>query len=318
MPNANNRPGEWSKDKRLPLWNDSDRLLRLGAKNCLTDFAEQHAVVLTSDEVSTFRDNRGNFVNHYFMRAGSAQRLADCWQDFFDEVDRIYGFSDFHDWGRQRNGLQSLFRKFFNQRRMDIVFGWVALLTMQRPQHLRCWEDSRITLSSSICKTSHGKLGLLLKQPVGLTRLRFRPDRLLFAYDGLQYKQRCRSLTFRRQLSVEGISNNPTYFSERRFVMALDGKHDEILASGKTPAVLLNRRTSCDTIGVNGYLNLVAITQDSSGQFKFCNNTLEIDPVSGRIATIRCFEVPMWVGLLSASVVEHEVLSKLLSSVGDA
>jgi hypothetical protein len=65
-------------------------------------------------------------------------------------------------------------------------------------------------------------------------------------------------------------------------------------------------------LGRNGYLNLYLTALDQSYALQLFVNTVEVDPASGRIVSLRSYETDLQLGLLGSSVVEHLALSDVV------
>lgn len=306
------RPPEWTEDGRIPLWEESgiELLLRAGSHQKPSEFQERNAVILTPGEQLWQQSQETSAVNRFFLRAGHPLLLAECWQDFYIEVGKVYGFTWEHDWGRQRRGFAELCQGFFSSPATRSQFGWVSLITMQRPQYLRNWEDSRIKVT-----TDAVTLG---------TSLRFQESLLLadwhrqsgagFAYKhlGRERDNRLRFVEFHRHLHAPAYLQRDERHIEWRYIPSIDGEHDSVLQAGRIPSMVGNGSPTDVRLGKNGYLNFAKVALPQNGRCVLLNNTLEIAPESGRVVSIRAFESTVESALLSASIVEHVTLSNVI------
>jgi len=297
-----------------PLWDTAgvDDLLRTGSQSMLSDFHERTAVALSPAEEAWRQSAGGRRVNRYTIRAGHPRLLAEAWEDFYIEVGRIYGFSREEDWRRQRSGIATLFRGFFGSTAVRSQVGWVSLITMQRPQHLRSCEDARIeTQRESV------RLGPSL------------PVRSAWhgagghhqAGHGFCYQRagRSRQMTLRyaeltRRLHAPAYWPRTERWIEWRYVPAEAGEHESLLLAGQIPSVAVGVREMGQAVGTNGYWNLVMVALPQQGPPLFLNNTLEISAETGRIVSIRAFEAPLVTGLLAASCIERSTLTELVAA----
>ena len=296
---------------RFPLWDaaGTDFLLRVGGRSEPSGFRERCAVWLTPEEERMTR----SATNHFFMRAGHPRVLSECWMDVFIEVGKVFRFTNEHDWGRQRLGFESLFRGFFESTADRSQCGWVSLITMQRPQHLRSVEDSRIRIENRSV-TLGRSFGLHdcvmmagMHEPV--------PVEFAFRTGRRSSKIKLRRVEIHRALHAPSFLDRDRRLIEWRFVPSVDGEDEDILRSGRVPANVISPLNREIGLGTNGYLNLVKVALSSNGTGLVMNSTLELSPESGRVVSMRAFETPVEVALLSISAVEHITLCEIVCDV---
>lgn len=297
---------------RPPLWEPAgvEGLLFAGSRSALSAFYEQTAVQLTSAEEAWRQSASGRRVNRYTVRAGHPRFLAEAWQDFFIEVGRIYGFTREEDWGRQRQGFEALFRGFFGSSAVRSQMGWVSLITMQRPQHLRSWEDAQIQV-----QREHVRLGKSLPvrtEWMGAGWHRQAGDLFCYQWAGRSRRAALRHSELSRRLRAPAYWPQTQRWIEWRYVPAVEGEHDAVLQAGQIPSMVIGGNGMVESVGTNGYLNLVMVALPQQGHPLFLNNTLEIAGETGRIVSIRSFEAPLVTGLLAASSVERRTLAELV------
>jgi hypothetical protein len=303
--------GVSDESDRFPLWDaaGTDCLLRVGSRAEPSDFQERCAVALTAAEERMATSS----TNHFFMRVGHPRVLANHWLDVFIEVGRVYRFAREQDWGRQRAGFESLFRGFFESNADRSQCGWVSLITMQRPQHLRSVEDSRIRVENRavLLGRSCG-----LNDAVAMAGMHERaPAEFTFRSGGRSSRTRLRRVEIHRALHAPNFLARDRRLIEWRYVPSVDGEHDDILRAGRIPSNVISPLNREIGLGTNGYLNLVKVALSSSGAGVLMNNTLEISPESGRIVSLRAFETSVETALLCASVVEHSTLCDIVRDI---
>lgn len=297
---------------RLPLWECAgvEALLNAGMRSALSAFHECTAVQLTAAEESWLQSASGRHMNRYTVRVGHPRFLAEAWQDFFIEVGRLYRFSGEDDWGRQRPGFESLFRGFFGSTAVRSQVGWVSLISMQRPHHLRSWEDAQI-------ETQRESVRLGGSLPV---RAEWRGagwhaqpgDAFCYQWAWRSRRPSLRYSELSRRLRAPAYWPRTERWIEWRYVPAIEGEHDALLQAGKIPSIVTDGTQLAATVGTTGYLNLVMIALPQQGHPLFLNNTLEIAADTGRILSIRAFEAPLVTGLLAASSIERRTLAELV------
>lgn len=310
-----NKPPEWARDGREPLWTESgiERLLLAGTKSHLSRFTERHAILTAPGEKLQAARGNGRVINHHFLRAGHPRLLAAAWQDIFIEVGRVYGFSREEVWGRQQAGFQALFAGFLGSTVTRSQFGWVSLITAQRPHYLRNWEDSRVQISTEAISVGRSQP---FTQPMLTAGFHQQPGHdFLFSGDGPQTKQKLRHVQVQRLFHAPELLGRDRRLIEWRYIPAVDGEHDAVLQSGGIPSLRgLNARPR-HTVGLTGYLNLAVVALDQASRCHVLHNILEIDPVSGRLVSLRAFESPLELALLNASVVEQVGLGAAVSEL---
>lgn len=290
-------------------------LMAAGTRSTLSDFAENHAVKLTPDEEKRLR-GPGRGVNHHFLRAGHPRVLAESWRDFFVRVRDVYGFTSEEDWPEQEIGFEDLFRGFFGWREVRAQFGWVSLITTQRPQHLRSMEDSRIRVTTpNILVGATVSSGAPLKLAGSYPHV---PDGFLFHRGDRAERRTLRQSDLLRLFDAPELIGQKRTLIEGRYVPCVVGDEDDaVLKAGRIPSMGSAYYANGFQFGRTGYLNLTIVAMPTRGDCKVLNNTLEIDPISGRIVSIRSFEAPVALGLIGASVVEHFALCECLDQLLD-
>lgn len=308
------RPREWANDGRIPLWDGqgTDLLMRAGSRAKPSEFLEDHAVILTPAESQLISTPTLRSKNHFFMRVGHPRVLAERWEEFYTEVRNVYGFSREDDWTRQRFGFANLCQSFFGSMAVRAHIGWVSLITMQRPQQLRNWEDSRINIRTHEILVGASQLShesVLLSSGV-----QQRGSGFCFKHRDDKNVGSLRYVEFHRKISSALLPKDQLLI-EWRYVPSIDDDDKQIIKAGRIPSMIPQYSPGEVRLGKNGYLNLAMATLAVNGRCLLLNNTLEIDPGSGRIVTIRAFESTVNAALLASSVVEHVTLCKAIRTL---
>lgn len=284
-----------------------------GTCSTLSEFHETYAVKLAADEEVRL-NGAGGGVNHHFLRAGHPRILADSWNDFFIQVGKVYDFTSEEDWQEQEVGFQDLFRGFFSSRGVRGQFAWVSLITTQRPQHLRSLEDSRIKVTTPLVLVGSAMAPGERLRVAGAYE--FSPDDFLFHRGDRATRRGLRQSHLHRVFDAPELIGRKRNLIEKRYVPSIDGDEDEpVLKAGRIPSLGTDYYANGFRFGRTGYLNLTMVSLPESGDCVVMNNTLEIDPQSGRIVSIRFFSAPVALGLIGASVVEHVALCRCLDQL---
>ncbi|MDP1797800.1 MAG: hypothetical protein Q8K78_09975 [Planctomycetaceae bacterium] len=266
-------PPEWSTET-IPLWEESriEQMFRAGARTELSRFCESHAVLLTPTEQRRIGREPSQGINHFFLRAGHPKVLAEVWDDVFIEIGRVYRFSREEDWGRQRSALAELMQGFFGTSEVRSQFGWVSLITMQRPHQLRNWEDSRVKLVRE--RVTLGTAQPLTQPWFCAGRHRPTDARFCFQLPGRGRKHTLRYMQQLRCVHAPAYLRQNERLIEWRYVPAIHGEHDAILQTGDTPSRVLKPSPQVPSLGTTGYLNIVMVALRQDGHCVAFNNTL--------------------------------------------
>ena len=311
------QPEQWRREGRPAIWQQYEILSRAAASDDqASEYVENEAIILANGESKPLYSGSDKFVNRHFLICGTTSALSDDWENIADKVAEAYGFTVEDDWCQQYDGLETLFRLFFKQDKTSL-FGWVSLLCAHRPQPLRHLEDARIDIQT--VGTFVGASGLRPRAVLNMAGVQCRPNLFLYKVDGPLHKNRIRSTVFKRRLSVPDFNLPTIGFEEWRYLPAIDGDHENILLQSRTPSMGAEFYRDNLALRTTGFFNLCRVLQRKSAtgvhQLYLQDNTLEIDPDSGRIITIRGYEIPLYAGILGASVVEHVGLATAISDL---
>jgi hypothetical protein len=310
---------EWGRTGRTAIWESRENLFHAGNREELSDYFEATPVKIAPNEHDVAFPG-ASFTNEYFLRAGNVQVLANAWREIFHRVESTYNFTKSHDWCKQEPAFEEAFRKFFMDQGWHGSLGWVSLITAQRPKPLRSLEDSRLKISRGHRRVV--KSGLPFHnnceapyQAIGLSGVYLTHRNFLFDTVGPIGQQKLRRVWHIRRLKAEHWLHRPMNLTEWRLFPAADEIHDDIIKLGLTPSLNAIYGKADRALNATGYLNFCRVVSDGLGGLDMVDITIEINPASGRIITLRGFRLPFSGGILGASVVEHEALCTTLTDL---
>jgi hypothetical protein len=293
----------WSPNQSRPLLWSKTRLLRLARDNAaqglrLSDIVVQEAIKLSPDEALT------GVLNTHFLRAGTRRTLAEATaaNDIFIEVGRLIGRTS--DWLKQKKFIEFLFASYFGQSSDEL--GWVSFLTLRRPQPLRTWEDPKVRIVPALDRP---QMHVSPKDYSLEAELRINDVEVDFADARFAFSQTRRQPKIRRvDFSKVVESPYPTKRLNEWWYAPITRNSDvEVLANRRIPALFdegYYDHKESEGLGKSHLLNLVKLTSD--GRAMDC--TLEIQPQTGLILSIRGYDTSLPTLLVTASTVEERAL----------
>jgi hypothetical protein len=285
------------EDDELPIWNQRELWEKAAAAGKLFRPVEDQALELDTC------DPRPK-VNEFVLEMGPQKCLHSRGKYVVDTIRAICGFDAASDWRAQKQWICNVFRDFYEPD--DECLGWYSVLTARRPAQFRKEQDRTIRI-----RQLPARLEYLHPESDPANLLGIPSDGLYFArpVDTVRSKCRVAMIEVPRYITCDRFGIDDEGYRQFWFCLGRPGEDDDALKAGRLPAVpASDYHRSVVRVRQTVLLNLVKVTRTLG----FKDRTIEFDPESGAVLSIRRVGMPLTQAILSGAPIEHRGVKRIL------
>ena len=253
-------------------------------------------------------------VNFHDLRLGPQRLLHGHGEYAFDQIRDLFDFGSWDAWDHQRQWVINLFRAFYGEH--EDAIGTFSILAVRRPAAFRVQQDPTIVIAQSTGRIHFTRQPRLRRNhSIRIGDIRVSTEGLRFAgADNPTLRSGHMAMTVVPRQVRSSQFNFMARFEEFWWCLADPVDHRELLQQGRLPA--WGERIyegQAGRIRTSPLLNLVRISRDLT----YTLLTIELDPASAEVMSIRWVRSPLAVAMLQASPVEHHAVKSALGKKPD-